>query len=182
MKAKNLKSILDNHEKWLSDKSVGDKADLRWANLRGANLRGVALRQANLCEADLRGADLREADLREADLREANLCGADLLNTNLSEIKGFGQFIRTLQHGSFIGWKKSREGHIIKLLVPDDARRVNAIGSFKCRCDKVTVLAIFKAGTTEVISAPAWSQYDNELMYAAGKNILVNDYDPSDRI
>lgn len=58
MKKKELKKILDLHEKWLKGEIDGEKADLEGANLEGANLRGVDLRNANLRDVNLKGADL----------------------------------------------------------------------------------------------------------------------------
>ena len=58
MEEKQLKNILELHQKWIRQEPGGDRADLRGANLVGADLRG-----ANLWEANLRGANLREADL-----------------------------------------------------------------------------------------------------------------------
>ena len=98
-----IKTILEEHCKWLeyskngkcADLSNADlrgadlsNADLRWANLRDANLRSADLRGANLRCVDLRGANLigvtlRSADLGEADLREASLIGLDLKEVNL---------------------------------------------------------------------------------------------------
>ena len=56
MEKEELKTILENHQKWLAAGSDGERANLRWANLSGANLRWANLRGADLCEADLRGA------------------------------------------------------------------------------------------------------------------------------
>ena len=82
MNKKQLKKILDNHKKWLKDKS-GQCANLRDANLKDANLKGVNLRSADLKGADLRGANLTYADLRDANLRSADLRYTDLRNTDL---------------------------------------------------------------------------------------------------
>lgn len=43
--------------------------------------------------------------------------------------------------GSFIGYKKSREGYIVELEIPDGAKRSSAFGR-KCRCSKAKVLSI----------------------------------------
>ena len=85
---KNLKEILEKHQKWIAGAADGNRADLYGADLReadlyGADLREANLREANLREADLRGANLRGADLYGADLREADLYGADLREANL---------------------------------------------------------------------------------------------------
>ena len=87
---KNLKEILEKHQKWIVGAEDGKRADLRGADLYGADLYGADLYGADLYGADLRGADLREADLREAnlrgaDLRGANLRGADLYGADLRE-------------------------------------------------------------------------------------------------
>ncbi len=62
-----LKKILEAHKKWiLSDRKIGERADLSGANLSGAYL----------FRANLQGADLHGANLQWAPLREANLQGA----------------------------------------------------------------------------------------------------------
>ena len=78
MEEKQLKKILELHQKWINKEPGGKVANLLEANLLEANLRGADLRGANLLGADLLGADLREADLRGANLRGANLRGAGL--------------------------------------------------------------------------------------------------------
>ena len=78
MEEKQLKKILELHQKWINKEPGGKRANLREADLRGADLREADLRGANLREADLRGADLWEANLWEANLRGADLREADL--------------------------------------------------------------------------------------------------------
>lgn len=53
MTAKDLKTILEKHQKWLRGEENGELADLSGANLSRANLSGADLRWANLREADL---------------------------------------------------------------------------------------------------------------------------------
>ena len=120
-------------------------ANLRDANLWGANLRDANLRDANLSGADLSGADLGYAylwganlggaDLRHADLGYANLRGANLRGADLSGAKNFKAHLFQIvpETGSFTGWKKGENGHLIKLEIPAEAKRHNAIGSRKCR-------------------------------------------------
>nr|DAI55349.1 MAG TPA: pentapeptide repeat protein [Caudoviricetes sp.] len=78
MKSAEIKTILEEHSKWLEDNKNGKYANLRGANLRNEDLRDADLRNADLGEADLRGADLRGADFEGANLRGANLKRADL--------------------------------------------------------------------------------------------------------
>lgn len=63
MDATELKTVLEEHLKWLNSEQGGEKANLRGADLSKANLRGANLRVADLRVADLRGANLRGADI-----------------------------------------------------------------------------------------------------------------------
>ncbi|WP_347171927.1 pentapeptide repeat-containing protein [Parabacteroides distasonis] len=169
------------------------EANLRGANLREANLRGADLRGADLCEANLRGANLREANLRGADLRGADLCeadlrGADLRGANLREADLRGADLREANHnegtafllsqcpdGAFIGYKKA-SSHIVKLLVPEDAKRSSAT-TLKCRCSKAKVLEIqnLDGSKSDLMAVP--SDRDENFIYVVGKEKEVEDFD-----
>ena len=163
-------------------------ADLRGADLRGADLRGADLRGANLYGADLRGADLRDADLRDAylcgaylcgaylcgaDLRGADLRGANLRDANLCDAKGC--YLSCPTEGSFIGWKKA-SGHIVKLRIPEDARRSSATGH-KCRCDKAYVMEIQNMDGTKATEDTVRSDHDKNFVYTVGATVEVPDFD-----
>ena len=152
-------------------------ADLRGANLSVANLRVANLRGANLSGADLRGANLRGANLSGANLRGANLSGANLSGANLSGAnlsvaKGAELAIaktRILPEGSLIGWKKCREGVIVKLRIPDEAKRSHAFGR-KCRAEYADVLEVFGADV-------GVSSHDGETEYRAGHRVTPDRFD-----
>ena len=158
-------------------------ADLRGANLREANLRGANLREANLYEANLyeanlyeanlRGANLRGANLREADLYGANLRGAYLRGADLCGVRG--AYIACPTDGSFIGWKKA-SGYIVKLQIPEDARRSSA-GGEKCRCDKAYVVEIQNADGTKADIETVHSNHDAIFVYTVGATVEVSDFD-----
>ena len=148
-------------------------ANLRDANLRDANLRRANLRGADLCGANLRGSDLRGADLRDADLRDANLCGANLRDANLRRAKG--TYMACPTDGSFIGWKKA-SGYIVKLQIPEDARRSSA-GCEKCRCDKAYVVEIQNIDGSNADIGMICSDHDENFVYAVGATVEVSDFD-----
>ena len=153
-------------------------ANLYGANLYGANLRGANLRDANLRGADLRIADLYEANLSGANLRIANLSGANLIRANLYEadLRGArGSYMTCPTDGSFIGWKKA-SGYIVKLQIPEDARRSSA-GGEKCRCDKAYVAEIQNVDGTKADIEAIHSNYDNNFVYAVGATVEVSDFD-----
>ena len=143
-------------------------ADLRGANLRDANLCGAYLCGAYLCGANLSDADLCDADLCDADLRGANLCGADLRDAK-------GCYLSCPTEGSFIGWKKA-SGHIVKLRIPEDARRNSATGH-KCRCDKAYVMEIQNMDGTKATEDTVRSDHDKNFVYTVGATVEVPDFD-----
>lgn len=141
----------DNTIKDTLEEAIRRGANLRGADLRGADLLGAYLRGADLSDADLSDADLRDAYLIGAYLRDANLHGADLRGAYLRDANLRGAYLRGADNipfipiacpsdGAFIGWKKVDE-YLVKLLIPEDARRCSATGR-KCRCDKAKVLEI----------------------------------------
>ena len=144
------------------------EANLCEANLCGANLCEANLRGANLCGANLCGADLREANLRGA-----NLCGANLCGANLREAKG--TYMACPTDGSFIGWKKA-SGYIVKLQIPEDARRSSA-GCEKCRCDKAFVIEIQNIDGSNAYIETICSDHDENFVYAVGATVEVSDFD-----
>ena len=153
-------------------------ADLYGADLRGSNLRCANLCDANLCDADLCNANLRCANLCDADLRGANLYGADLRSTdlrgaNLRDAKGC--YLSCPTEGSFIGWKKA-SGHIVKLRIPEDARRSSATGR-KCRCDKAYVMEIQNMDGTRATEDTVRSDNDKNFVYTVGATVEVPDFD-----
>ena len=123
--------------------------------------------------ADLRSADLRSADLRSADLSYANLSSADLSYANLRDADlnegTFGLTINCPEEGSFIAYKKCG-GKIVKLLIPEDAKRSSAT-TYKCRASKATCLEI-EGGLTEIAS-----DRDANFIYRVGETIEVPDFD-----
>ena len=113
--------------------------------------------------ADLRGANLLGADLRGANLQHANLQHA---NTNYNT--AFFA-ISCPEEGSFVAWKKCKYDVLVKLLIPEDAKRSSAT-SYKCRASKATVLAVEGA---EV----GVSDYDSNFVYKVGETVEVTNFD-----
>ena len=120
--------------------------------------RDAYLRDADLCGADLHGSDLRDADLRGANLRGAKGC-----------------YLSCPTEGSFIGWKKA-SGHIVKLRIPEDARRSSATGH-KCRCDKAYVMEIQNMDGTKATEDTVRSDHDKNFVYTVGATVEVPDFD-----
>ena len=113
----NIRKVLDDHRMWLAGLG-GECADLIGADLSNTNLSG----------ADLIGADLSNADLR----------GTIIDHTTI------GVPMACPKTGSFHAWKKCKDKVLVKLRIPEDAKRSSA-ATMKCRADKVEVLEVLDA-------------------------------------
>ena len=153
------------------------RADLSGADLSWADLSGADLSQADLSRAYLYVADLSRAILGRADLSGANLHGADLSRADLSGADLSGALHAELaiartrilpDEGSVVGWKKCRDGVIVKLLVPEGAKRSHAFGR-KCRAEWVEVLEVFGADV-------GVSMHDEETKYRKGEIVRPDSF------
>jgi hypothetical protein len=147
-------------------------ADLSRANLSGADLSGADLSGANLSGADLSGAnlsgaDLSGADLSGADLSRANLSGADLYGAKNADLAI--AMTRIVGEGALIGWKKCQNNVIVKLRIPEEAKRSHAFGR-KCRAEFVDVLEVFGAEF-------GVSLHDEETQYRVGQRVTPDKFD-----
>lgn len=155
--------------------------DLRGAYLSGANLRGAVLFGADLACSELFGAELCGADLCGAyfvgaNLRGANLRGVDLRGADLSGAENVPYIpFACPSDGAFIGWKKVN-GLLVKLEIPEDARRCSAADR-KCRCDYAKVLKIIDPeDETKVIDEVVNKEYA-ETVYKVGENVYPDSFD-----
>ena len=164
-------------------------ADLSNADLTSADLRHTNLRRADLSNADLTGANLIDANLKHANLKNTNLydtilIDANLNDANLKDAKLKGTYadettaffhLQCPEEGSYIAYKKCLEDRIVKLLIPEDAKRSSAT-SRKCRASKAKVLSITNINGTENFDI-AFSYYDRCFIYKVGKTIEIKDFD-----
>ena len=122
-----------------------------------------------LSEAVKSGANLCEADLSRADLSGADLSRADLSGAKIDYNHVAFQQTRILPEGSLIGWKKCKNNIIVKLRIPEEAKRSHAFGR-KCRAEFADVLEIIGAET-------AVSNHDRKTIYEVGKRVTPNSFD-----
>ena len=176
MTREELKQILDNHLLWLKceggERANLSRADLADADLADANLTGANLSRANLTGANLSRANLTGANLADADLADAYLDGADLSRANLSraDLSGVKHDIYTaffaLQcpaEGSYIGWKNCQNNNLVKLLIPEHAKRSSGT-SRKCRASEAVVLDVIGADE-------AYSKFNSDFVYRKGDTV-----------
>ena len=127
---------------------------------------GMTMRQmlekATAADAYLAGAYLADAYLADANLAGAKLAGAKGADLAIAKT-------RILPDGALIGWKKCRDGVIVKLRIPEKAKRSHAWGR-KCRAEFADVLEVI--GAVEAIS-----QHDGKTIYRAGERITPHSFD-----
>ena len=162
MTKKELRLVLDLHERWLNYKDDGVRADLSEADLSRTDLY-----EANLYGVNLSGADLSRADLRGSNLYRVNLSGA----TNIPFIP-----YACPEKGEFVAFKKCGE-YIIELLIPADAKRCSGT-TRECRASYAKVLSITTilgkpAKTTSVIN----TNYSPNVVYKVGELVYPDAFD-----
>ena len=96
--------------------------------------------------------------------------------------------LRCPSSGSFIGWKKARyeipalmefiSVCIVKLLIPEDARRSSAFGE-KCRCDKAIILGAYDCATGRPLkdNVVIRSLHLFDFAYHIGDTITIPNFD-----
>ena len=119
---------------------------------------------------DFNSADFRFANFNSVDFRSANFRSADL-NINIDE-NTFGLTINCPEEGEFIGYKKAKNGVIVKLLIMEDSKRSSAT-TYKCRASKVMTLEIDGGLQQEIQTAHS----NSDLLYRVGKVIEISDFD-----
>ena len=176
-------------------------ANLEGANLEGANLKGANFYLADLEGANLKGANLKGANLTGAKFKGANLEGADLEDANLKCACFFDTFLlnakfkdnnfegasfrgaRDVPHiplacpseGAFVAWKKVEGKYLVKIQIPEDARRCSAT-TRKCRCDKAMVLEITSLDGNKHYNEVTNNRY-NETIYKVGEFVYPDSFD-----
>ena len=161
-----LDKILRKHKLWVMNDPEGEMANLSWVDLSEANFSW-----ANLSGTNLYRANLSEANLYRADLYRANLSGVDL-----SGAKNINYPIACPEKGSFIAFKKASGGFIVKLEIPEDAKRCSAT-TRKCRCSKARVISITNPDGTETEVTSVASKRDAGFVYKVGEVVEVPNFD-----
>jgi hypothetical protein len=150
--------------------------------LQEAIKQGADLREADLYRADLYRADLSEADLSGAYLYRADLSEADLSRAYLDINKIKHRYQIVPEEGSFIAWKKAgnKENCLVKLKIPENAKRHNAITGRKCRAEFVDVITIYDSEGNEIEKCVGTR--DDSIIYEKGKRVFPDNYDPDPRV
>ena len=168
------------------DRAILLRADFGMADLSGADLSGADLTDTNLEDTGLAGACLKGAVLFGANLSGAKLYGADLegsfitgANLNWAGLNGAKNIpyipLSCPSEGAFVAWKKVRGKYLVKLQIPEDARRSSAT-TRKCRCDKALVLEITSLDGNKHYDEVTNNNY-KETVYKVGEFVYPDSFD-----
>ena len=156
-------------------------ADLTGADLTGADLTGADISWADLADANLKDANLKDANLKGAILKGAILEGANLERVilDMAYLVGAKNIpyipLACPSEGAFVAWKKVDGQYLVKLQIPEDARRSSAT-SRKCRCDKAMVLDITSLDGKEHYDEVVNYNYTTTV-YKVGEMVYPNSFD-----
>ena len=156
-------------------------ADLTGADLTGADLTGADISWADLADAILIGAKLEDANLKGAILEGADLNGGDLVGANIygANLNGAKNIpfipLSCPSEGAFVAWKKVEGKYLVKLQIPEDARRCSAT-TRKCRCDKAMVLDITSLDGEKHYDEVTNNNY-NGTIYKVGEMVYPDSFD-----
>lgn len=161
-------------------------ANLSHTNMARAILEGADLSFTNLSFSNLTMADLSGTILDTTLFYRSRLISCNFKGSIYSQSAIFKDVIldKTCVNipslpmacpdtGAFTGWKKCRDRCggpiIVKLLIPEDAKRTSATGR-KCRCNKAIVLDIEGADV-------AYSMHDIDFVYRIGETVEVDNFE-----
>ena len=146
-------------------------SDLEKTSFIFADLDNAVYKNTNLKESDFSFADRTFwSDFSNADMTGAMVEGIDLDTRYLENVKGLYRPQFCPEEGSFIAWKKCREGKTVKLLIPETAKR-EGYSFHSCRASEALVLEVFDKDGAPVDEAI--SIIDESFKYIKGKKAVA---------
>ena len=103
-----------------------------------------------------------------------NRITVDLRDADIEKYKYLIQIIP--EQGSFIAWKKAK-GLILKLEIPNSAKRTCNFINRKCRASKVKTLEIQNIDGSISDACEVVGDYDNKTIYKINKITKVDNFD-----
>lgn len=164
-----------------------DRCFFTFSNFTRCHLTASSVKSSNITNSFFHCAVIDMLCDSETDFKETSFAFSRITHPSfLTKAKNFYYHMSCPEEGSFIGWKKcavessgnyySRQC-IVKLLIPEDAKRSSAAGR-KCRCDKAVVLEIQNcAGARLPDDVVAASYHDLDFTYKVGETVRVVNFD-----
>lgn len=165
---------------WIIDCSLND-AYIAYTNMSEAAIERCTITNTYVSYCDLRRCRIEnntisDIKLNQDDFKDAEIAGSNTVTGITRDIAGLPPLVCP-ESGSFVAYKRAQtvSGNpvIIKLLIPEDAKRSSAT-TRKCRASKAKVLEFYKP-SGELISAAklkrAYSSFNSEFKYERGETV-----------
>ena len=160
--------------------------DFSNSNLNYSNIINCNFDSANLSHTKLLSASFSYTNFSNADFTEADI----LLKENKDNIYCNSKWTtKCPESGSFVGYKMAHSNYkdrcfdnmcLIKLEIPEDAKRLSPYYSNKCRCDKAKVLEIASIIDPGKHYDIAYSDYTPDFEYRVGEIVSVDEFDDNE--
>lgn len=171
-------------------------SDFSFASFCGGYIKNCEFRNCNFSTGLLDGVLFENCIFSGCDFSRASILGEIFENCICYKCdffcinhRGGGQIIKGLnftystpllalqcpEEGSFIAWKVCDDFKLVKLLIPEDARRLSGT-TRACRCDKAKVLNIVDVVSGEKADY-AYSNYDPDFEYRVGEMVYSGEFD-----
>ena len=155
-------------------------SDFTGSNLENSSFTGADMDNAVFADTNLKNVNFDFArrtywcDFTNADMTGVRLLDVDIDPENLDGVKGLYLHPYCPEEGAFIAWKKCREGKVVKLLIPECAKR-KGYSVFSCRASEAVVLEIYDQDGNPVDEAI--SIIDENFKYVKGETAVAESVD-----
>ena len=167
-------------------RSLFIQAELCDGKFKSANLSGSILFLANIDYANFENSDMCCAILtytensfwatfEGANMDKSIITACDFDDNAMTGVVGLELKMACPEEGSFVAWMKSHDGKIVKVLIPEGAKRTgNRTGS--CRASEVFILDIFDG---ESSSEEVNGLLGDEKINHKGERVMSENFDES---
>lgn len=144
------------------------------ASFKLARISYTRIKNTNFDYAFFKAAEFQCGYMVDCDLNESDIAHTYFHGLSVKDAKNIPHVgMKCPSHGSFIAWKACkhrRKNVIVKLLIPEDAKRIS-FTSLKCRADKAVVLEIQDADGNKLDFKTARSLMDPSFVYTVGGTV-----------
>lgn len=152
------------------DHCIFDASDMTSGVFAKCSLSSGSFLRSNLSFTKFLECHINLCVFVDSDMSSSKFQLCNIINISVNNVENFPHIPMTCpETGSFMAWKRAGV-YIVKLLIPEDARRSSATGR-KCRCDKAFVVAIEDIDGTPSIMQKVTSDYDENFIYRVGETV-----------
>lgn len=138
-----------------------------------SNLNECYFSRGAILQTTIEETSLNDCKLSNVVLQPAVVDKVEILRTKFISCPGYSS---TVPGGKITAYKKLQDEIIVKLTIPETARRVGRAGE-KCRADKAIVESFYNCDGTEIPMTCGYSCWDESFKYEKGKVVVSSGFD-----